>query len=646
LCGIAGFTHVEHTIPVRRIRDAVATLAHRGPNQQGIFESPTVSLGATRLKIIDLEGGDQPIRYTGEAGETVIVFNGEIYNHRELRRELEGRGHCFQSQSDTETVLHAFIEWDTECFARLRGMFAVALWNESLQRLILARDRMGIKPLYISQAGNDLYFGSELKAILIHPEIERWLSPDGLDCYLSLNYVPAPWTLVEGIEKLLPGHWMEWRRGAVRGTEAYWELPRGQAGEKWSPAAAEEELDRLLRQSTAEHLQSDVPVGVWLSGGLDSSTLVHYASEASASRLKTFSITFRGRKFDESHYVREIAGHYGTEHTEFDLNPEQDLPAAIHQLAYYCDEPNADSGALPVWFLSRMSSESATVAISGEGADELFGGYLMQRASMLAEGMRKLPPPVLRGMLAAARRWPVSSDKIGFEYKVKRFLEGCLMPPARAHLYWSGTFNERDKCALVQPVLPPALDSVLEGLACAAGADGGLESFLEFDQKYFLPDNILAKVDHSSMAHALEVRPPFLDHRIVEFAASLPAGMKIQGSRQKVILRNLMKGKLPPSILNRKKIGFDIPAHDWFRGPLRPLLEEAVAFAAAEHSDFFQIPRIRAHVRAHMERQANLGYHLWGLMTLFFWMKKWSIQTRVPAMQASRAMEDVFTTTL
>ncbi len=586
------------------------------------------------------------------SGDSVIVFNGEIYNHPELRLELEGRGHRFTSHSDTETVLHAFLEWDTDCFSRLRGMFAAAIWNESDGRLVLARDRMGIKPLYIASCGNDLYFGSELKAILIHPEIERWLSLDGLDCYLSLNYVPAPWTLVEGIEKVLPGHWMEWRRGVIR-TEPYWQLPQGPVDETWSPETAEAELDRLLRQSVREHLQSEVPLGVWLSGGLDSSTLVHYAAEASATRLKTFSITFRGRTFDEARYVREVASRYGTDHTELDLNPEQDLPAAIHELAYFCDEPNADSGALPVWFLSRLTRATATVAISGEGADELFGGYLMQRASLLAKEARRFPQPVLRAMLSAARQWPVSSDKIGFEYKVKRFLEGCLLPPARAHVYWSGTFNDREKCALVQAGLPPALDSVLEELAVSlvntgrVNVDGGdLESFLRFDQKYFLPDNILTKVDHASMAHAIEVRPPFLDHRIVEFAGSLPANFKIQGSRQKVVLRNLMRGKLGPAILSRKKIGFDIPAHDWFRGPLRPLLEEAVAFASAEHGEFFQIPRIDAQVRAHLDRRANLGYHLWGLMTLFFWMKKWRIQTRVPASPAPRAMENVFTSTL
>jgi asparagine synthase (glutamine-hydrolysing) len=616
----------------------VETLIHRGPNQQGVFESQAISLGAVRLKIIDIDGGDQPI--LSEDGDTVIVFNGEIYNHLEVRRELERRGYRFRSHSDTETVLNAFLEWDTECFSRLRGMFAVALWRESDRRLVLARDRMGIKPLYLAPVGEDLYFGSELKALFVHPEIERSLSLDGLDCYLALNYVPAPWTLVEGIEKLLPGQWLEWRRGAIR-RECYWSLPTAQE-KRWTAEEAETELDRLLRESVREHLVAEVPLGVWLSGGLDSSTLVHYAAEASSSRLKTFSITFRGRGFDETRYARQVADWYGTEHTELDLNPERDLAGAIHDLAYYCDEPNADSGALPVWFLSQMTKASATVALSGEGADELFGGYLMQRASLLARMARRLPSAALGALLGAARRWPVSDDKIGFEYKLKRFLEGCRMPAQRAHVYWSGTFGDLRKRSLVQPMLPPALDSVLQELA-EAGDD--LQSYLWFDQKYFLPDNILTKVDHTSMAHAVEVRPPFLDHRIVEFASSLPNSLKIAGSRQKVILRNLMRAKLAPEILQRKKVGFDIPTHDWFRGPLRPLLEEVVAFASAEHSDFFQVPEIEALVRAHLDRRANLGFHLWGLAILFLWMKKWRIQTNAPAAAACRTMESLIAST-
>ena len=367
MCGIVGFTHKYWVPDPDRIQEAAATLIHRGPDQQGVFRSSLCSMGATRLKIIDLGSGDQPI-FTDD-GDVAIVFNGEIYNHQELRRELEELGHRFHSHCDTETVLRAFLEWDTDCFARLRGMFAVALWTKSQKRLVLARDRMGIKPLYFMRRGEDLFFGSELKAILIHPEIERRLSLPGLDCYLSLNYVPCPWTLVEGIEKLPPGNWLEWHDGKVS-TDAYWRLPFGTI-QNWTLESAREELDRLLRASIREHLISDVPLGMWLSGGIDSSTILHYAATESREPLKTFSISFQGRSFDETTYIREVAKRYQTDHTEMDLNPESDLRDAIEAFAYYSDEPSADAGALPVWFLSKLSKTKTTVSLSGEGADEL-----------------------------------------------------------------------------------------------------------------------------------------------------------------------------------------------------------------------------------------------------------------------------------
>ena len=458
LCGIAGFTHRKHAAHPGRIQDAVATLIHRGPNQQGVFESSAISLGAARLKIIDLHGGDQPI-IDAPTG-AVIAFNGEIYNHLELRRELESRGRRFYSHSDTETVLQAFLEWDTDCFARMRGMFAVALWTESTERLVLARDRMGIKPLYFAQRGEDLYFGSELKAIFVHPEIERSLSLNGLDCYLSLNYVPAPWTLVEGIEKLRPGNWMEWRGGSVR-KECYWRLPLRPERRRENPRAAQEELDGLLKQSVAEHLLSDVPLGIWLSGGVDSSSILHYATEASARRLQTFSISFHGHSFDETPYIREVAQRYGSQHHELDMSDLEDLPAAIQEFAYYSDVPSADAGAVPLWLLSKLTKRNATVVLSGEGADELFGGYLTYRASLLARTIRRFPSLALDLMQAAMRRWPVSDEKISFEYKVKRFLEGCRMQPARAHVYWNGTFSDDEKRELVQSPLPAALNATL-----------------------------------------------------------------------------------------------------------------------------------------------------------------------------------------
>jgi asparagine synthase (glutamine-hydrolysing) len=622
VCGIVGFTHRDWIPDPERIRSATDTLIHRGPDEQGVFESKVVSLGATRLKIIDLHGGDQPI--TAVDARTTIVFNGEIYNHLEIRAELEKLGHRFESHCDTETVLRAFLQWDTGCFSRLRGMFAIALWTESNRRLVLARDRMGIKPLYFARRGEDLYFGSELKAIFIHPEIERRLSLDGLDCLLSLNYIPSPWTLVEGIEKLPPGRWLEWKDGKVR-SDAYWTLPFPEPSER-SLDSAKEELDALLRQSIREHLVSDVPLGMWLSGGIDSSTILHYAATESSSPLKTFSISFRGRSFDETAYIKEVASLYQTDHEQLDLNPECDLQSAIEEFAYYSDEPSADAGALPVWFLSKLSKTKTTVSLSGEGADELFAGYLTHRANQLAQTARWLPSWGFRSAAAGLGLWPVSDEKIGFEYKASRFLEGCQMPPERAHVHWNGTFADGPKQRLLKSQLPDALHRKLEELRRLLPGDG-LSPYLWFDQKYYLPDDILTKTDRMSMAHSLEVRPPFLDHRIVEFAATLPASLKIHGSRQKFLLKELMKGKLPSSVLSRKKVGFDIPAHEWLRGPLRSLLLETVTAGASEHSGLFDSAVIDAVMQRHLAKRANLGYQLWGLLVLFLWMKKWRIQT-------------------
>ena len=639
MCGIVGFTHGKWSPDPDRIQSAVDTLIHRGPDQQGIFESKIVSMGATRLKIIDLDSGDQPI--VDEKGDAVIAFNGEIYNHRELRAELEGRGHRFCSHTDTETVLHAFLEWDIHCFPRLRGMFAIALWTESTKRLILARDRLGIKPLYVARRGEDLFFGSELKAILVHPEIDRHLSMAGLDCYLSLNYVPCPWTLVEGIEKIPPGYWLEWQNGHVC-SEPYWRLPPALPRHR-TLEAAKEELDSLLDQSVREHLVSDVPLGVWLSGGIDSSTILHYAAKSSASKLKTFSISFQGRSFDETTYIEQVAAQYGTEHEQLDLNPGENLGSAIEEFAYYSDEPDADAGALPVWFLSKLSKTKTTVSLSGEGADELFGGYLTYRANRLAHIARRLPSGAIRLGLAGLSRWPVSDEKISFEYKVKRFLEGCLMPADRAHVHWNGTFSDAQKNSLLCSAPQGALDRTLQKLREVSLGRDDLTPYLWFDQKYFLPDDILTKVDRMSMAHAVEVRPPFLDHRIVEFAASLAPSLKIRGSSQKFILKELMRGKLPSTVLRRKKIGFDIPAHEWLRGPLRSLLLDTLGTGGSNHSGLFRRSGVDDYVRQHLERRANLGYHLWGLMILFLWMRRWRIQTAPDSSPSQQVMENVLT---
>ena len=632
MCGIVGFTTKSWSPDPDRIRSATDTLIHRGPDQRGVFRSSACSLGAARLKILDLAAGDQPIY--SEDGDSVIVYNGEIYNHLEVRRELELLGHQFQSHCDTETALHAFLEWDSDCFERFRGMFALAIWTRSQQRLVLARDRVGIKPLYIAEHGDDILFASELKGILDHPEMERRLSLHGLDCYLSMNYVPCPWTLVDGIEKLPPGHWLEWRNGRLT-KQAYWRLPEIHPAPKpFEDAKAE--LDFLLDQSMREHLLSDVRLGVWLSGGVDSSTILHYAAQASGSRLKTFSICFNGHSFDESEYIHQVVEHYGTDHEELDLNPHQDLEGAIEELTYYSDEPSADSGALPVWFLARLSKPHCTVAFSGEGADEIFGGYLTYRANQIAARVKRLPRWAISLALQSLRIWPASNEKISLEYKLKRLLQGSLMDPGRAHIYWNGTFSEAEKATLSKTPLPPGLGDLLAPLDERLPGDG-VSAYLQFDQQYYLADDILVKSDRMSMAHAVEVRPPFLDHRLIEFAAALPAELKINGARQKYLLKELMKPKLPVAVIQRKKIGFDIPAHEWFRGPLRSMLMETLKQAEAEHSALFRFDTIRAYTQLHMDRSINIGYHLWGLLILFLWMKRWKIQS-APSLVSGRRM--------
>ncbi len=622
MCGIAGFTHFDRLPVPGVLRQALAELRHRGPNQHGIFEAADVSFGAVRLKIIDLEGGDQPMQT--EDGDCAIAFNGEIYNHVELRRELEGLGHRFESHCDTEVVLRAFVEWDVHCFRRLRGMFAIALWQESERRLVLARDRLGIKPLYYAVQNGDVYFGSELKAIFEHPAIPRRISQKALGYYLSLNYVPSPYTLVEGIEKLVGGMWLECRDGRLK-SEHYW-------SNRFEPEnigleEACEELDRLLQSSILEHLVADVPLGIWASGGLDSSAILHYAAQASSRRLETFSISFSGRRFDESRYFRPLTEQYNTQHHEFDLSSDIDLASAIHQIAYYSDEPSADAGALPVWFLSRMTAQHVTVALSGEGADEIFGGYETYLADRYASVARHVPAPLLRVAAAMANQLPVSDEKIGLEYKLKRFLAGALLPGDEAHFFWNGTFSAEQQRQLGSDIRPQPLRSLSAALTGLPLGSNVVNRYLFMDQHYYLPDDILYKCDRMSMAHSIEVRPPFLDHRIVEFASRLPEHLKISGSSTKHVLRELVKKKLPASILQRRKEGLDIPAHEWLRGPLRPLLLEALGPESVRRAGLFSPDAISALVERHLQRQENLGYHLWGLLTLHLWINRWNIET-------------------
>jgi len=633
MCGIAGFTQLSRQLDSSVIHRMTASLAHRGPDQSGCRISREAAIGAVRLRIVDLEGGDQP--FSSDDGTTAIVYNGELYNHRELKGELEALGHRFRSQCDTEVVLRAFLQWDTACFPRFRGMFALAIWNDREKRLVLCRDRMGIKPLYIRRHGRDIVFGSELKALFAHPEVTRRLDHAALQDFLSLNYVPSPRTLVEGIRKLPSGHCLDWRNGKET-IHQWWKLPLA-PDPSLDERDAVSELGRLLRQSVADHLMSDVPVGVWASGGIDSTALLHYASELSSTPLRTFSVAFRSQPDDESRWFRQVARHYRTEHREIELDCSPEVLSAVEDMAACSDEPGADAGALPVWFLSRLTRSQIKVALSGEGGDELFGGYLTYRADRLSGPLRRLPQLLRRSALGAARTLlPVSNRRVGFEYKLKRWLEGSLLHPDEAHLFWNGSFSQAQKDALLaddrgflaRPLwldLPPARTV------------GRLNRYLLLDQRYYLQDNLLYKVDRMSMAHSLEVRPPFLDHRIVEFAARLPERFKIRGSKQKWILKQALRGKVPPEVLSRPKAGLDIPAHEWFRGPLLTLLKDTLCGSSAAAS-LFRREEIDLLIDRHLRREINAGYQLWGLMTLLLWMKRWDIEVdteEAPALAAA-----------
>jgi len=631
MCGITGFTHLHKPLPAGVLTDAVNSITHRGPNQKAKFESRKVSLGATRLAILDIAGGDQPV--FSDDGDAVIVYNGEVFNFVELREELEGEGAVFRSHCDTEVILQAFLHWGDTSFARLRGMFAIAIWVQSQERLVLARDRAGIKPLYYFQQESEIYFGSELKCIFANPNVPRRISAGGLNCYLSLNYVPAPYTLVDGIVKLWPGHMLEWKRG-VCSTRSYLPPKDKKRRPPASVDAACEELDDLLQKSVKEELVSDVPLGVWLSGGMDSSTILHYAAQASPNQVHTFGVTFDGRSFDEGRYIREVSRHFGTNHTEFDLNPEAELAEAIQQIAYYSDEPSADAGAVPLWFLSKMTAKEVTVILTGEAGDELFAGYLTYKANRYREMARIFPSLLLRAGLAAANLLPVSDDKISFEYKIKRFLQGSLMDAGRAHLFWNGTFSDVEREQVFRYSDGAPLTEILRDLRPGQG----LGRFLEFDQRYYLADDILYKVDRISMAHSLEVRPPFLDDRIVDFANSLPDDFKLHGWESKYVLRRLMRDKLPYSVLRRPKIGFDIPIHEWFRGVLRSLLLQTLTEETVTASGLFHWPCVRKLLEDHLERRANLGYHLWGLLILFIWIKRWNIETAIGVSQSTQTV--------
>jgi len=635
VCGITGAIWTEPSLAIDRplLQRMTDVLRHRGPDDDGFYASdcrldppygavPGVALGFRRLSIIDVSGGHQPM--ANEDGTVWIVFNGEIYNFPELRHRLEGAGHTFATRSDTETIVHLYEDEGPDCFRHLNGMFAIALWDARRRQLVLGRDRLGKKPLVYRHEPGRLSFASELKGLLEIPGTPRDIDPTALDEYLTYQYVPHPRTIFRSIRKLPPGHYAVYREDRVQ-VRPYWE-PDFNAELRVSEGEAIERLRETLESSVAMRLQSEVPLGAFLSGGVDSSLVVAIAQRKTNRPLKTFSIGFPIREYDETSYARRVAEHLGTEHHEFQVTP--DGVDVLPQLIWHYDEPFADSSAIPTWYVSQLTRQHVTVALSGDGGDELFAGYPRYKAVAVAAALDRCWP--LRHVFGAAmwQRLPSSARQKSTVRRFKRFSEVLRTPPYRRYLDWVGIYNEAGRAGLYRDDFLAALpDSdpacFLQAALARAAARDPVTAFSLADLVTYLPCDLMTKVDIASMAHSLECRQPFLDVRVVELAASLPVAWKYRRGQGKRILRRAFGDYLPAEIWTRKKMGFGVPLDHWFRDELRPLTHDALLNEAARCGEYFRLDAVRRMVEEHEQGRANHCYRLWTLLVLELWLQRW-----------------------
>jgi asparagine synthase (glutamine-hydrolysing) len=620
MCGICGVVAAERegAPDLEAVARMSGRLVHRGPDDNGLFHEGPVALAARRLSIIDLDHGHQPIE--NEDRSAVVVQNGEIYNYRELKRELEGKGHRFATDCDTEVLVHLYEEHGEEFVERLRGMFAIALWDKRRRRLLLARDRFGIKPLYYREAGGGLSFASELKAMLELPGFSREIDPKAVSAYLAFNSIPAPLTIFAEARKLPPGHLLSCEGGEVRlrryarpGPPPADELRRGSADE----LAAE--LREVLDDSVRAHLVADVPVGVLLSGGVDSGGLAALASAHAGEPLRTFSIGFEEAGFDELSRARLVAERYGTDHHELILRP--DAVELLPRLVEAFDEPFGDSSALPTYIVSELAAGEVKTALSGEGGDELFGGYYTYVADLLARRVGRLAP--LARPLAEAL--PSRTDGVGFDYKAKRFARAAALPPLERHHGWKEIFSADTRTELAGPAATAwdPLDLYRERYAETAAAEP-LARMQDLDLGIYLVDDLLVKTDRLSMAHSLELRVPFLDQKVSEFAFSLPRRMKVRGFEKKRLLRRALEPLLPRQIVQGRKQGFSIPIAAWLRGPLEPFARETLAPGAIERQGLLDPAAVTPILDRHISGREDLSRQIWGLMALTLWFDRYA----------------------
>ncbi len=626
MCGIVGFVNGGGRQADRDTVEAMtAVLAHRGPDGSGAFVAGPVALGHRRLSIIDVAGGAQPL--ANEDDSIWITYNGELYNEPDLKPALEAKGHRYRTRCDTETLVHLYEE-DGEAFVeRLNGMFALAIWDGPHRLLLLARDRMGQKPLYYAQLpGGGLAFGSEPKALLKHPDVPRELDRDGLARYLFYEYAPAPYSIWRGVRKLPRGHVLVWEDGRVRVSRYF---PKPGDPRDPSPPPFEAAATRFwgsFRDAVARHRRSDVPLGVFLSGGVDSSSVAAALCEIEpAAAVHTFSIGFEDPSFDESGHARAVAEYLGTNHHErtFSVASVLDL---LPEVACWLDEPFGDASILPTHLLSRFAREHVAVALGGDGADELMAGYPTFEAERAATFFRRLPRPARALAGAVAGRLPVDHRNFSFDFKLKQFLRGAAEPPALAHQRWLGSFSGVELTRLlVDP--PPDVEAehlaLAERLAAAIPADP-LGRSLELYQETYLSEDILAKVDRASMACSLEVRAPFLDACLVDEVRGLPSCYKYGGGTTKRLLKRAAADKLPAAILKRSKKGFGIPVARWLRGPLSPWLDRLLAPDRLRAQGFFRPEEVARLVREHREGVRDRRKPLWTLLMFQLWHERWN----------------------
>jgi len=626
ICGIISCKNVAEDIE-RRVRAMCVNMAHRGPDGDGFFirqgqGGPSVALGHRRLMIIDLtSAGRQPM--SNEDGSLQLTLNGEIYNYKELRRGLEEQGHVFRSHTDTEVVVHLYEQYGPDCVKKLRGMFAFAIWDDKKKALFLARDRVGKKPLLYFFDGKTFCFASEFKALFSCGLVPKETDAQAIDQYLSFGYVPAPQSVYRGVFKLPPAHALTLENGALK-VWRYWELDYSRKIRISEEDAAEEVL-RILKDAVKIRLYSDVPLGAFLSGGIDSSAVVALMSGLSGARPKTFSVGFSDADYNELKYARAVAEKYGTEHREFMVTPK--AAEILPLLAEHYGEPYADSSCVPTYYIAKETRQHVTVALNGDGGDELFAGYERYQAMLLAENFQRLPFFMRQIILKCCRMLPDSPDHKNKLRRLKRFIMGLNMGPASRYTRWIGIFSgglkselySRDFSVLVSM---PAAEKYLGSFLDQANGAELLDRLLLTDTMTYLPNDLLVKVDIASMSCSLEARSPFLDHVLIEFAASLPVQFKIKGGERKFILKRAIKGLVPAGNIYRAKMGFGVPVAAWLRGELKGFLYEHIFSAQAISRQYFRQDALKEMFDSHMGGRKDHSFQLWALLMLELWHRQ------------------------